>query len=61
MWKKKSDVSKNQKQKKKKKIVTGLHVVERALSPWENNKKLFAPVSNLGPLTKMAGLAEVAA
>lgn len=47
--------------KRKKKIVTGLHVVERALSPWENNKKLFAPVSNLGPLTKMAGLAEVAA
>lgn len=37
-----------------KKSVTGLHSVKRAFSSWENNKKLFAPVSNLGPLTKMA-------
>lgn len=44
-----------------KKIATGLCSVKRAFTLWENNKKLFAPVSNLGSLTKMAGLAEAAA
>lgn len=44
-----------------KKSITCLHSVKRAFSPWENNKKLFAPVSNSGPLTKMASLAEAAA